>query len=135
MSQGRIEYVAVPDSFFELGKQHPNLVIFDVHAGLGVSRWFELVPYWLPISAADLPGVLKWLPPETTVVFCCKNATEQLGGQTKTMLLQLGIGTVYFLSNNPVFQGNHCFDPVTARDAKLRTTKDNGDGNEALLMT
>jgi hypothetical protein len=93
MSRGGFEYVAIPDhSFLELMDQHPNLVIFDVHADRGACGWSELISYWLPISAGDLPRVLKWLPPASRVVFCCKNTTEQLGTRIKTILLQLGIG-------------------------------------------
>jgi hypothetical protein len=123
MSPGGVEYVSIPDhSFFELAAQHSNLVIFDVHAGCGTRGWSELISYWLTISAVDLPRVLKWLPPASRVVFCCKNATEQLDAHTKTILLQLGIGTIYFLGDGPVFQENRCSAPVTTRDAKRRAT-------------
>jgi hypothetical protein len=70
LSRDGFEYVAIPEqSFLELMQQQSNLVIFDVHAERGASGWSELISYWLPISAVDLPRVLKWLPPASTVVF------------------------------------------------------------------
>jgi hypothetical protein len=123
MSRGGLEHVAITDhSLFELAEQ-TSLVIFDVHADRGAGGWSELISYWLPISAADLPRVLKWLPPTSRVVFCCKNATEQLDAHTKTILLQFGIGTVYFLSDRDVFQDSRCCEPLTTRNAKRELRK------------
>lgn len=105
---GGIEYVAIPDQvLFTWAERCPSLVIFDVHADHGLSRWYESISHCLPISPCELSGVLKWLPPASRVVLCCKDATDQLGPQAKTILLQLGIGTVYFLNDTPVFQADH----------------------------
>jgi hypothetical protein len=118
MSRDGFEYVAIPDqSFLELMQQHSNLVIFDVHADRGASGWSELISYWLPISAVDLPRVLKWLPRASTVVFCCRHAAERLDTRIKTILLQLGIETVYFLDDGQTFRPNHCDLAVTADPA------------------
>jgi len=107
MSRAGIEYVAIPDpSFFDLAAQHSNLVVFEMHADHRAGACTEFISYWLPISSVDLPGVLKWLPPATRVVFCCKHATEQLDTLTKPILLQLGIKTVYFLSDSPSSKEN-----------------------------
>jgi hypothetical protein len=125
MSRGEIEYAAIPDhSFFELAAQHSNLVIFEMHADHGAGGCSDLISYWLPISSVDLPDVLRWLPPASRVVFCCKDATEQLNTRTKTVLLQLGVGTVYFLDDRTVFQGNRWFDPeVTTHDGNRERRK------------
>jgi hypothetical protein len=135
MSLRRIEYVAIPDhSFFELAEQHPNLVIFDVHSDRGVNGWSEFISYWLPISALNLPGVLKWLPPASIVVLCCKDAAEQLDARTNTILLQVGIGTVYFLDDSSVVQADRsCASHVTARAPNRELH--NGDGSGAPLVT
>lgn len=129
MSRDGFEYVGIPDhSFLELMEQHPNLVIFDVHADRGASGWSELISYWLPISVVDLPRVLKWLPPQSAVVFCCRHATEQLDTRIKTILLQLGIGTVYFQDGGQTFRPNHCDLTVTAdpanREIRRRTLRE-----------
>jgi hypothetical protein len=115
MSCGGFEYLAIPDhSFLELMEQHQNLIIFDLHADRGASGWSELISYWLSISAVNLPRVLKWLPPASTVVFCCKHAAEQLDTRIKTILLHLGIERVYFLDDGQTFRPNHCDLAVTA---------------------
>jgi hypothetical protein len=118
ISRNGFEYVAIPDhSFLELMEQHQNLMIFDLHADRGASGWSELISYWLSLSAVDLPRVLKWLPPASTIVFCCRHAAEQLDTRIKTILLQLGIGTVYFLDDGQAFRPSHCDLPVTADSA------------------
>jgi len=126
MSRRGIEYVAIPEyAFFELAEQDPNLVIFDVHGDGGSSGGPEFISYWLPISAVDLPGVLKWLPPASRVAFCCKGAAEQLDNRTKTILSQLGIGIVYFIDDNSVGQADRsCASEIAARTAnrELRIT-------------
>jgi hypothetical protein len=136
MPQDGLEYVAIQeDSFFEPTEQHPSLVIFDMHAAHEASGWGEFISYWLPISAVDLPSVLRWLPPASRVGFCCKNATAQLDTHTKTILLQLGIGTVYFLSGSAVLQGNRwCGPDPHGTGCQSRTTEKNDDSNEAPLM-
>jgi hypothetical protein len=136
MPQDGLEYVAIQgDSFFEPTEQHPSLVIFDVHAAREASGWGEFISCWLPISAVDLPSVLRWLPPASRVVFCCKNATAQLDTHTKTILWQLGIGTVYFLSGSAVLQGNRCCGPDPHdTGCQSRTAENNDDSTEASLM-
>ena len=102
-----VEFVAIRDrSFRERPEQHPNLLIFDVHPNHGVSGWWRFPSNWLPISAVDLPSVMKCLPPGSRVGFCCRAATEDLDPPIKMILLQLGIKTVYFLSASRVTQGN-----------------------------
>ena len=125
ISQRGIEYVAIPGyTFFELAEQHPNLVIFDVHADGGASGGSEFVSHWLPISAVDLPGVLKWLPPASRVVFCCKDATEHLDTQTKTILLLLGIGIAYFLDDSSLVPAkNSCASTFATLDANQELRK------------
>jgi hypothetical protein len=113
-----VQFVAIPEcSIFELAEQDPNLVIFDVHTDRRTGGRLEFISYWLPIHIGDLPSMLKWLPPGSRVVFCCKNATEQIDMHAKCVLLRLGIKTVYFLSGSPVPEENRWLDPeVTARD-------------------
>ena len=128
-SRDGFEYVAIPNqSFLELMQQHSNLVIFDVHADRRASGWSELIFYRLPISAVDLPRVLKWLPPASTVVFCCRRVAERLDTRIKTILWQLGIETVYFLDDGQTFRPSHCDLAVTAdpanREMQRRTLKE-----------
>jgi len=120
-----IEYVAIPQqSLLEVAEKYPNLVIFELHGDRVASGWSEVISCWLPISTVDLPAILKWLPPTSRVVVCCKDATERLDTFTKTILLQLDIRTVYFLRDSPVIKGNRWFDPeVTTRNANRELRK------------
>jgi len=115
---GGIKCVAIPDHLLlTWAEQCPSLVIFDMHVDHGFSRWSESISYCLPIPPCELSSVLKWLPPASRVVLCCKDAAEQLAPQDKTILLQLGIGTVYFLSDSPLFEENYLGEAdYTTRD-------------------
>ena len=104
-----IEYVEIPQqSLLELAEKFPNLVIFDLHGDHVASGWAEVISCWLPISRVDLPSILKWLPSASKVVFCCREATGELDTQTKTILLQFGIRSVYFLDDSLVHQADRC---------------------------
>lgn len=126
MPSSGIQFVPLPEcSLFELAEQDPSLVIFDVHANRKTSGRLKFISHWLPISAGQLPIMLKLLPPGSRVVLCCKDAIEQIDTHTKRILLQLGIKTVYFVSDYDVMYGNRWFDPeVTMHNAnrKLRKT-------------
>jgi hypothetical protein len=77
------------------------------------------------------PGyIVRAVPPVTgicagasRVVFCCKNATEQLDTRIKTNLLQLGIAVVYFLDHGQTLRPNHSDLAVTADPAGSRSQK------------
>lgn len=115
-----IEYVAIPKQvLFEWNEQSSNLVIFDLHPDRAGSKSSEF-SCWLRISPADLANVLKWLPPTSRVVFCCRDATEHLNTRTKTILLQLGIETVYFLEESLVVRPNSRSAPEVTRRAGNR---------------
>lgn len=110
-ARGKLRYVAISDYLLlEWAGQVPDLVILDLHMDRGIGGWEEFASYWLPISLTDLPSLLKWLPRTSMVVFCCREATQQLDDPSKTALMQAGIGTVYFLEESPVFPADRCFD-------------------------
>ena len=104
-----LRHVAISDyMLMEWAAGIPNLVILDVHRNRGIGGWDELASCWLPISIKDVPSLLELLPPASMVVFCCREATEQLDSRSKTALAQTGIGTVYFLESSAIFPTNHC---------------------------
>jgi len=106
-SRCEIEYVAIPQqSLLELAEKFPNLVIFDLHGHRVASGRSEVISCWLPISAVDLPSILKWLPPASRVVFCCRDATEQIDTQSEAILLQLETGSLYFLDDSLPHEAN-----------------------------
>ena len=106
-----VRRVGISDYLLMEWAEHvPDLVILDVHVDHGIAEWDEFASHWLPIRPYDLRNLLKWLPPTSMVVFCCREATEQLDAQSETALVRAGIGTIYFLDASVVFQANHCFD-------------------------
>jgi hypothetical protein len=116
-----VQFVAIPEwSVFELAEQHQSLVIFDLHGDRVASGWSDFLSCWLPISTVDLPRILKWLPPASRVVVCCRGAAEQLDAQTNAIFLQLGIGSVYFLDGGLVHQTNRCCAPNISTVSKNR---------------
>src|SRR5579864_3659003 len=65
---GRIKYVVIPSSsFHEWAHCHPNLMIFDLRARRERNPRHESIFEPLQVSPRDLSGLLKWLPPESTV--------------------------------------------------------------------
>jgi hypothetical protein len=117
--------VAISDYLLvEWAARVPDLVILDVHLDRGIDGWNELVCYWLATSPEDLPSLLKWLPPASIVVFCCREATMLLDARSKTSLDQAGIGTIYFLEDSAVFQANHrCDNGIMTQDANRELHK------------
>jgi hypothetical protein len=96
-SKGRIEYVVIPHSFLGgWAQSYPNLVIFDLQARAPGDESLENIAGWLPVSASELPGLLKWLPPESRVVFSAAGAIRRLDSEIEDVLLQSNIETVFF---------------------------------------
>jgi len=57
------------------------------------------IPGSLTVSKGDLPNLLKWLPPRSTVAFSCGDGIKRLDPQIEGTLLQLGIEAVYLLND------------------------------------
>jgi len=81
-----------------------NLVVFDLHADSERNAGQESFPEMLMTSMNDLRNLLKWLPPESTVVFSCGDDIERFDAQIEGTLLQLGIEAVYLLDKNATFK-------------------------------
>ena len=85
-------------------------MIFDLHAGSERSAAQESFPGTLSISLSDLPNLLKWLPPGSTVVFSCGDGIDHLGTGIEATLLQLGIEAIYFLDESANFPESMTWD-------------------------
>lgn len=74
-----------------------NLIIIDVRAR-GVRRPpHETIPEALNVPASELPSLLRWLPPQTILVFCCQGEIHRFDGQLEKLLSQAEINTIYLL--------------------------------------
>ena len=102
---GGIEYVVIPSfSFHEWAHCHPNLVIFDLVANRERNAWHEGIPDPLQVSLGDLSGLLKWLPPESTVVVTGGDAMKRLDANSESTLFRLGIDVIFLLDRSVTFR-------------------------------
>ena len=96
--KSRINYVAIPDLLLhEWAKCYPDLVVFDLCTDIERNVRHEDTPGSLTVSKGDLPNLLKWLPPESRVIFSRGDGMERFDAQTESTLLQLGIEAIYFV--------------------------------------
>jgi hypothetical protein len=103
--KGRIKYVVIPSfSFHEWAHCHPNLVIFDLVADHERKAWHESIPDPLQVSLGDLADLLKWLPPESTVVVSGGDAMERLDANSESTLFRLGIDVIFLLGRSLTFR-------------------------------
>jgi len=104
-SNGRIEYVVIPSfSFHEWAHCHPNLMIFDLRARRERNPRHESIFEPLQVSPRDLSGLLKWLPPESTVVVSGGDATERLDAKSESTLFRVGIDVIFVLDRSVTFR-------------------------------
>ena len=102
---GRIKYVVIPSSsFHEWAHCHPNLVIFDLQVHRERNARHESIPEPLQVSPRDLSGLLKWLPPESTVVVSGGAAMERLDAKSESTLFRLGIDVIFVLDRSVMFR-------------------------------
>jgi hypothetical protein len=104
-SKSEIDYVAIPGFLLrDWIERSGNLVIFDLSADRQRSADDERFPEMLVTSISDLPNLLKWLPPASTVVFSCGDDIERFDTQIEDALLRLGIEAVYLLDKGATFK-------------------------------
>jgi len=82
----------------------PNLVIFDLVADRERNAWHESIPDPLQVSLGDLAGLLKWLPPESTVVVSGGDVMERLDANSESALFRLGIDVIFLLDKSVTFR-------------------------------
>jgi hypothetical protein len=75
----RIEYLPVSEELlFEWMAEYQNLVIFDVHVHREIGGRPEVRPSCrIPVSIVDLPGLLRWLPPASRIVFLLSTGSDR----------------------------------------------------------
>jgi hypothetical protein len=100
-----ITYVVIPRFLFnEWAHCYPNLVIFDLQTHHERNTRCESIPESLQVSLVDLPGLLKWLPPESTVVVSGGAAMERLDAKSESTLFRLGIDVIFLLDRSVTFR-------------------------------
>jgi hypothetical protein len=104
-SKSQIDYVSIPSFLLrDWIERTENLLVFDLSADSQRYANDERFPEMLVTSMSDLPNLLKWLPPESTVVFSCGDDIERFDTQIEDALLRLGIEAVYLLDKGATFK-------------------------------
>jgi hypothetical protein len=104
-SKSEIDYVSVPGFLLrDWIERSGNLIVFDLRDDSERNAAQQSFPEMLVTSTSDLHNLLKWLPPESTVVFSCGDSIERFDAQIEEALLHLGIEAVYFLDKDAAFK-------------------------------
>lgn len=130
-----IECVAISECLLlEWTRKCSNIVIFDLHAQPRSRPRAEFADCYLPIAIEDLRGILRWLPPGTRVIFCCRCAAEHWSFRTESELLRLGIGIVYFLDDQRPLpeEVKYGMDGFTNNEKQRNAHENHGIGSSCL---
>jgi hypothetical protein len=97
-------YIAIPNFLLhEWTKCYSDLVIFDLCPDSTRRTRRQNIPGSIRVVKDELPNLLKWLPPKSTVVFSGDDSIRPLGAQIESTLLQLGIEAIYLLDDGVRF--------------------------------
>jgi hypothetical protein len=92
-----LSYVAISHAELNIWRiARQNLIVIDLvpkSTGWHYRRTFDS----LEVSEVELAGVLRWLPPNSTVVVCHRVDVHHFDGQIEETLLRAFIDTVYLL--------------------------------------
>jgi hypothetical protein len=116
-SRGRFRYVVIsPLLLQDWKKQRASLVIIELrNAGKDMASEALVVP------PQQLDGLLRWIPPQTTLVLCGKREFDVCRGEIEWTLLNVGVDVVYILDEDATPPLNSTFpDLATRRDLNWR---------------
>ncbi len=103
-AQRAINYVAIPGFVLhELAERHPDLVIFEMCTDGERNARRMVNPGALTVAEDELPHLLKWLPPRSTVVFSYGGGIRRFDAHIEATLLLLGIEVIYVLDDGVSF--------------------------------
>jgi hypothetical protein len=92
-----LSYVAISHAELNIWRiARQNLIVIDLvpkSTGWHYRRTLDS----LEVSEGELAGVLRWLPPKSTVVVCHRVDVNHFDGQIEETLLRAFIDTVYLL--------------------------------------
>lgn len=78
-----------------------NLIVIDLirtpPARAASGTYCEPLSGTLSVSIAELHDVLRWIPPLTTLVFCCRGEVSRFDPNIEQHLLQAQINVVYWI--------------------------------------
>lgn len=91
-----VRYVEISSRLFNDWRQaRSDLVVIDLR-----DRARNIIGGALNVLPGQLDGLLRWIPPKTTLVFCGIREAEHCRDEIQATLLQVGIDVVYVVSGN-----------------------------------
>jgi hypothetical protein len=74
-----------------------NLMVIYLQAKPAPRADNAAIPSMLVVSTIELPNLLRWMPPQTTLVFCCPGEFRRFDAKVEELLFLAEINPVYFL--------------------------------------
>jgi hypothetical protein len=75
-----------------------NLMVIHLQTKPAPRADNETIPSILDVSTVELPNLLRWMPPHTTLVFCCPGEFRRFDANIEELLFRAEINPVYVLS-------------------------------------
>jgi hypothetical protein len=97
-----LRYVPISaDTLSQWSTKRENLIV--IHLRAKSTRRFnrETLPGVLEVSPVELPGLLRWIPPQSSLVFCGPPRIQRFDSNVEELLFRAKINPVYFLVGSP----------------------------------
>jgi hypothetical protein len=75
-----------------------NLMVIHLQSKPSPRADNETVPSILDVSTVELPNLLKWMPPHSTLVFYCPGNFQRFDAKIEELLFRAEINPVYLLT-------------------------------------
>jgi hypothetical protein len=96
--RSRLRYVMISiDQLNRWAVNCHNLIIIDLRAERIRQSYNESISSALTVSMIELPGLLQWIPPQTTLVLCYQGETPRFDAWVDELLSQAEIHAIYLL--------------------------------------
>jgi hypothetical protein len=110
-----LRYVPISaDTLNQWSASRENLIVIRLHSKSMRRVDRETVPGMLDVSPLELPGLLRWIPPQSSLVFCGQPQIVRFDANIEELLFRAKINPVYFLVR-----------PASVPLTKLRIPNDN----------
>jgi hypothetical protein len=109
-----LRYVPISaDTLSQWSASRENLIVIHLHSKSMRRLDHETAPGMLDISPIELASLLRWIPPQSSLVFCGQPQMVRFDANIEELLFRAKINPVYFLVG-----------PTSVPLGKLRVPKD-----------
>lgn len=93
-----LRYVPITaETLHEWSTSRENLIVIHLSAKSSYRADPKTIPGVLEVSTLELPTLLRWIPPESSLVFCGQPEIQRFDSNIEEMLFRAKINPVYFL--------------------------------------